>query len=90
MEDATVIRYAIPQGVWAVTLRIFDARGRAIRTLATWVPSTGNGECIWDGRDQDHLVARMGIYIVLLEATDSGRLSSFSAKGVVVLAHRLR
>jgi hypothetical protein len=90
VEDATVIRYHIPQGVWSVTLRIFDARGRAVRTLATCDPATGDGEYIWDGRDQEHLVARMGIYVILLEARDSRRLLSFSEKGVVVLAHRLR
>ncbi|HMK38714.1 MAG TPA: hypothetical protein VK569_05185, partial [Bacteroidota bacterium] len=71
-----------------VSLRIFDARGRAIRTLASCEPSTGYGECIWDGRDGDRVIARVGIYVVYLEATDAGRLASFSAKGVVVLARR--
>jgi len=88
--DATVIRYQIPRGVWSVSLRIFDARGRVIRTLATCAPSTGCGECIWDGRDQARVTARMGIYVVYLEATDVGRLASFTARGVVVLARRLR
>ena len=87
-DDATVIRYQIPRGVWSVSLRIFDARGRAIRTLATCVPSTGYGECIWDGRDGDRVIARVGIYVLYLEATDAGRLASFTAKGVVVLARR--
>ena len=88
-DDATVISYSIPTGVWSVSIRIFDARGRLIRTLATSTPSTGSGEIIWDGRDDRRLTGRMGIYVVFLEATDAGRLSSFSAKGVVVLAHRL-
>ncbi len=88
-EDATVIRYRIPRGVWSVTVRIFDARGRVVRTLATCAPSTGEGECIWDGRDQEKAIARMGIYVVYIEATDESRLTSFAAKGVVVLAHRL-
>ena len=90
VDDATVIHYRIPAGVWSVSVRIFDARGRAIRTLATCAPSTGEGECVWDGRDGERVIARMGIYVVFVEATDAGRLSAFSAKGVVVLAHRLR
>jgi hypothetical protein len=90
VDDATVIHYRIPAGVWSVSVRIFDARGRAIRTLATCAPSTGEGDCIWDGRDGERVIARMGIYVVFVEATDARRLSAFSAKGVVVLAHRLR
>jgi hypothetical protein len=88
VEDATVIRYRIPRGVWSVSVRIFDARGHAIRTLATCAPSTGSGENIWDGRDGERIPARVGIYVVFVEAIDAGRLSSFTAKGVVVLARR--
>jgi flagellar hook assembly protein FlgD len=84
-----LIRFQIPRGVWSVSVRIFDARGRAIRTLATCAPSTGDGEFVWDGRDGERTKARIGIYIVYVEATDAGRLSSFTAKGVVVLARRL-
>lgn len=90
VDDATVIRYRVPAGVWSVSVRIFDARGRFIRSVATCAPSTGSGECIWDGRDGERMVARMGIYIVLVEATDTGRLATFTAKGTVVLARRLR
>jgi hypothetical protein len=84
-----VIRYRIPRGVWSVSVRIFDARGRGIRTLATCAPSTGSGEIIWDGRDGERVTARIGIYVVFVEAIDAGRLASFTARGVVVLAHRL-
>ena len=87
--DATLIRFQMPHGVWSVSVRIFDARGRAIRTLATCAPSTGDGEYVWDGRDGERMTARIGIYIVYVEATDAGRLASFTAKGVVVLARRL-
>jgi hypothetical protein len=89
VEDATVIRFQIPRGVWSVSVRIFDARGRSIRTLATCAPSTGDGEFVWDGRDAERVTARMGIYIVYVEAIDAGRLASFIARGAVVLARRL-
>jgi hypothetical protein len=89
VEDATLIRFQIPRGVWSVSVRIFDVRGRAVRTLATCAPSTGSGEFIWDGRDQERTTARMGIYVVCIEATDAARLASFTARGVVVLARRL-
>ncbi len=35
------------------------------------------------------MTARIGIYVVYLEATDAARLASFTARGVVVLARRL-
>ena len=89
VEDATLIRFQIPRGVWSVSVRIFDARGRAIRTLATCSPSTGCGEFVWDGRDGERTTARIGIYVVYVEATDTGRLETFTARGVVVLARRL-
>ena len=88
-DDASVISYSIPSGVWSVSVRIFDARGRLVRTLATCAPSTGRGECIWDGRDDARLTARMGIYVIYIEATAAGG-GSFTARGVVVLARRLR
>ena len=89
-DDASVIRYALPAGVWGVSVRIFDARGRLVRTLATNAPSTGSGECIWDGRDDERLTARMGIYVIYVEAIDAVRKTMLAARGVVVLARRLR
>jgi len=89
-DDASVLRYKLPAGVWSVSVRIFDARGRLVRTLATCAPATGDGECIWDGRDDAHLTARMGIYVIYVEAVSSSGSGMYTARGVVVLARRLR
>ena len=89
-EDATVISYSVPAGVWGVSVRIFDSRGRLVRTLATCSPSTGSGECIWDGRDDARFIARMGIYVIYVEAVSAPGGGMYTARGVVALARRLR
>ncbi|MEW6509574.1 MAG: lamin tail domain-containing protein [Bacteroidota bacterium] len=88
-DDATVIHYALPVGVWAVHATVFDARGRTIRHLATSTPGVGQGDLVWDGRDDDRARCRMGIYIVLLEAIEQSSGGKVTAKGVVVLAAKL-
>ncbi|HTR99898.1 MAG TPA: hypothetical protein VML00_09120 [Bacteroidota bacterium] len=59
-------------------------------TLATCTPSTGSGECIWDGRDDGKFIARMGIYVIYVEAVSAPGGEMYAARGVVVLARRLR
>jgi len=46
------------------------------------------GDVVWDGRDDSGAVARIGIYVALLEAV-GGNGAVQSAKGVLVLARRL-
>jgi flagellar hook assembly protein FlgD len=51
-----------------VTMRLYDSRGRRIRTLVAGAtrPHGGRTES-WDGRDDDGYDAPAGIYIVRLE-----------------------
>ena len=71
-----------------INLKIYDIRGRLVRRLASNEPGGPAGNIIWDGRDDTGAIARIGIYIALLEAVNSnGALES--AKGVLVLARRL-
>ena len=88
-DDATVIHYNLPEGVWSVSLRVFDVRGRLIRRLVTAVPGTGQGDAVWDGRDDERVRGRMGIYVVLLEAVNQKSGEAITAKSPVVLAGRL-
>ena len=89
VDDATVVHYQLPRGVWSVQANVFDVRGRLIRRLATSVPGTGQGDLLWDGRDDRRVKARIGIYIVLMEAWDELHGEKLSAKAAVVLAGRL-
>jgi hypothetical protein len=89
MDDFTIIRYEVPLQVSVIRIRIFDVKGRLIRTLANSEPSGSTGQTVWDGRDDDNTRARIGMYIVFLEAIDDRGGILETAKGVVVLAARL-
>jgi flagellar hook assembly protein FlgD len=88
-EDFAVVQFHLPLQVSVVRLRIYDVRGRLIRTLANNEPAGPNGEVTWDGTDDARRRARIGIYILLLEAIDDLGGVVETAKGTVVLAGRL-
>jgi hypothetical protein len=44
---------------------------------------------VWDGRDDERVRGRMGIYVVLLEAVNQKSGEAITAKSPVVLAGRL-
>jgi hypothetical protein len=85
----TIITYNLPQQTAMVRLRVFDSKGRQIRTLLNNQPSGPSGRVIWDGRNDHGRVARLGIYIILLEAYDGNRSGLTQIKSTVVLADRL-
>lgn len=88
-EDVTVIQYSIPLQVSMIRIRIYDVRGRLIRHLVNNEPGGPTGQVVWDGLDDDKQKARIGMYVVLLEAIDEQGGVVETAKGVVVLAARL-
>jgi len=88
IDDVTVIHYEMPLQTSIINMKIYDIRGRLIRRLASNEPGGPAGNIVWDGRDDSGAVARIGVYIALLEAvTSMGAVES--AKGVLVLARRL-
>ena len=88
-EDFTVISYRLPLTTAAVNIKIYDIRGRLVRTLFNNEPSGSSRSVIWDGRDDDGKVLRMGVYIIYLEALNSYKGVIKTVKGTVVLAGRL-
>ena len=88
-EDFTMISYELPTTAALVRIRIFDGKGRLIRTLANGEPSGAHGQIIWDGFSDDRNKARIGIYIVLIEALDGNGSAVQAMKGVVVVAAKL-
>jgi hypothetical protein len=88
-EDFVIIQYELPLTVSQIRIRLYDAVGRKIRTLANNEPSGSRGSIVWDGLDDDKQKARIGVYIVLLEAIDDRGGVVETAKGVVVVAAKL-
>jgi hypothetical protein len=79
-EDEVTFRYVLPK-MSELTLRIYDVKGRLVKTLLENEPQV-TGEINWDGRDAESRIVRVGIYIVLAEA--SGSTSSVKKTTLVV------
>lgn len=88
-EDFTVIHYRLPEKTAQVNVRIFDSRGRLVRTLENNFASGSEGSIIFDGLDDNSTPLRMGIYIVLIEAINTNSGASEKIKTVVVVARKL-
>jgi hypothetical protein len=88
-EDEAIISYQLPMVTSYINLRIYDVRGRCIRILKTASASGSQGSVVWDGRDDEGRLARIGIYIIYFEGLDSMEGIVASAKSTVVLAGRL-
>ena len=67
-NPSTMIRYDLPAGGAAVTLRIYDAAGRMVRTLVDGYVAGGSRNAMWDGRDSTGRPAPSGVYLVRLTA----------------------
>ena len=68
----TTIVYSIPEA-GRVELKVYDARGRAVRTLVSeWKPA-GRHEAAWDGRDGRGGLTASGVYYVRLESAGGVR-----------------
>ena len=88
-DDVLFIRYSLPVTTASVKLKIFDVRGRLVKWLLNNQPAAGHGEEIWDGTHGDGVTARIGMYIIYLEAINAQNGVIETAKRTVVLAGKL-
>ena len=88
-EDFTLVQYELPLRTALINIKIYDVKGRLIRLLANNEPSGSRGAIVWNGLDSENQKARIGMYVVLLEAIDEHGTHLETAKGVVVLAGQL-
>lgn len=88
-DGAARIRYRLDTAPSLVRARIFDARGRAVRTLEDARLVGRSGELVWNGRDDTGHRVRVGVYIVLLEAVQAGSGTVTQLKEPVIVARPL-
>ena len=88
-EDFTIINYNLTQPVAQVRIKIFDNKGRLVRTLLNNQPSGSGGSTVFDGLDDNGKALRMGIYIIFLEALNENSGVTEVVKAVVVVARKL-
>ncbi|RPI75276.1 MAG: hypothetical protein EHM47_03055, partial [Ignavibacteriales bacterium] len=88
-EDFTLINYNITQTVAQVRVKIFDSKGRLIRTLLNNQASASSGSVVFDGLEDDGRAMRIGIYIIFLEALNDNSGVIETLKTTVVVARKL-
>lgn len=87
-QDLLTLSYRFEQPGFVGSITIFDIAGRAVRALVQSQLLGVEGAYSWDGLTDEGSKARMGPYIVVLEAFDlSGNVETF--RRTVTLAHRL-
>jgi len=67
-NPATTIHYDVARGGGAVTLRIFDAKGRLVKTLIDGVQSEGQKSVAWSGLNDGGQQVATGVYFYRLTA----------------------
>lgn len=88
-EDFTIINYTLSQQTAQVRIKIFDSKGRLVRTLLNNQPSGSNGSVVFDGIGDDGSALRIGIYIIFLEALSESDGVVETLKTTVVVARKL-
>jgi hypothetical protein len=88
-DDVAMFRCALPAGAGVFTLRVYDVKGRPVRTLADHRPIAAETFLAWDGRTETGSVAPIGPYVALLEAYDVSGSRWLEARCLVVLARAL-
>jgi len=84
-DDFTIISVQLPSVTGFITCRIFDTRGRLVRTLAINQPVGSTAHLVWNGLKDNGALARLGMYIVLVELYATQTNERYPLKGVVVL-----
>ena len=67
-NPTTTIRYDIPAGGGAVSLRIYDVGGRLVRTLVEGDQTPGTKSVSWNGTNERGNDVATGVYFYRLEA----------------------
>ena len=67
-NPSTTISFDVPDGAPMVSLRIYDAAGRLVRTLVQSKLSAGQHQVQWQGRDDSGHSVASGVYHLRMEA----------------------
>ncbi|MEO8514492.1 MAG: lamin tail domain-containing protein [Ignavibacteria bacterium] len=88
-EDFTIISYSLQNPVSQVRMKIFDVKGRLIKTLLNNQSSGSTGQIVYNGLDDENRKLRLGIYIVFLEALNDQNGVVESIKTTMVVGAKL-
>ena len=74
-DDAVLLTIIPGDAGFMANIRIYDARGNMIRTLASGILLGTEAVMAWDGLQNDHVCAEIGLYVIYTEL--------FNQKGIV-------
>lgn len=83
-NDELKIAYELDKPGYMATVRIFDANGIPVLTVANNEIAGMHGEFAWDGKDETGHRQNMGVYIVLVEIFNADGTVHRIKKGVVL------
>ena len=66
-DDFTTINYLFPEPGYVVTLSVFDAAGRLVKTIARNLLCGVKGYFRWNGLDEQARTLSRGIYVLLID-----------------------
>ncbi|MEO0338554.1 MAG: gliding motility-associated C-terminal domain-containing protein, partial [Bacteroidota bacterium] len=66
-EDLLILNYQTDQVGYLANLRVYDAMGRLVKSLARNNSLASEGIITWDGTNEDGAKARIGIYVIWIE-----------------------
>lgn len=88
-EDFTIIKYKLKTNTAQVRVKIFDVKGRLIKTLLNNQISGSESQIVFDGKDDSGEKLRVGIYVAFLEAVDDNGGTIEQIKATFVVAAKL-
>lgn len=88
-EDFTIIKYTLKTGISQLRVKVFDIKGRIVRTLMNNQLSGSEGQIIFDGKNDSGEKLRVGIYILYIEALNDMGGTVDQTKTTVVVAAKL-
>jgi hypothetical protein len=88
-EDFTIIKYKLKPNIAQLRVKVYDIKGRLVRTLLNNQLSGSEGQIIFDGKNDNGEKLRIGIYILYIEAINDMGGSVDQTKATVVVAAKL-
>ncbi len=88
-EDFTIISYKLKNAVSQVRMKIFDVKGRLIKTILNNQASGPEGQIVYNGLDDENRKLRLGIYIIFLESLNDQNGVVETIKSTLVVGAKL-